>query len=120
MGEVIDNDLTFSSDTDKKIWINESTKWRLPYWDWALTANNGNVPALFIPATVKVRVPAAADGSQPAPQSMANPLYRYQVKVGDKATRMGDLPSPYTVDSVTQSDNTILPVCIMSAYYYRY
>jgi hypothetical protein len=77
MGEVIENDLEFNSDADKQAWINESSKWRLPYWDWEPTANNGNIPTLFIPAIVKIRVPAAADGSQPAPESVTRPLYRY-------------------------------------------
>lgn len=109
MGEVIDNDLKFYSDADKQAWINESTKWRLPYWDWALAANKGNVPALFIPASVKIRVPAAADGSQPVPEPVANPLYRYQLQENGAPKKMGDLPKPYTVDSVTLNDGTVLP-----------
>ncbi|MCJ1261407.1 hypothetical protein MMC22_001271 [Lobaria immixta] len=109
MGDVINNNLKFNSDADKQAWINESTKWRLPYWDWALAANKSVVPALFIPASVEIRVPAAADGSQPAPESVPNPLYRYQLKVNGVPKKMGDLPKPYTVDSVTLDDGTVLP-----------
>lgn len=111
MGEVIDNDLKFNSDVDKKTWINESTKWRLPYWDWALASN---IPALFMPASVEIRVPAAADGTQPAPEPVVNPLYRYQLQENGVPKKMGDLPKPYTVDSVTQQDGTVFPVRTMT------
>ena len=110
MGDVIKDDLKFNSDADKQAWIKESTKWRLPYWDWALAANKGNVPALFIPELVKIRVPAATDGSQLAPETVKNPLYRYQLHVNGVPTKMGELPEPYKVDDVKLKDGTILPV----------
>ncbi len=105
MGEVIAN-LKFHSDADKQAWIAESTKWRLPYWDWALRANKGEVPALFTLPNVQIRVPAAADGSQPHPETKVNPLYRYQLTVDGKVTKMGNLPKPYRIDN-----NDTLPVC---------
>ncbi|GJD05140.1 tyrosinase [Colletotrichum higginsianum] len=45
MGKVIEQ-LHFSSEAEKNVWIEESTQWRLPYWDWAL---NTEVPDLFRP-----------------------------------------------------------------------
>jgi len=110
MGEVIDKDLEFDNDKEKQTWIDESTKWRLPYWDWALAANRGSVPALFMPTSVRIRVPAAANGWQPEPEVVKNPLYRYQLLVNGVPKKMGDLPKPYTVDSVKLNDGTLLPV----------
>ena len=114
MGAVIENDLTFHSNVEKQAWKLESNKWRLPYWDWALPSNHGNVPTLFTLSSVKIRVPAAAHGLQPPPELVSNPLYRYQMLVNGLPTKMGDLPHPYTVDSVKLRDGTVLPVSVKS------
>ncbi|KAK3320228.1 hypothetical protein B0T19DRAFT_479192 [Cercophora scortea] len=105
MLEVIDDDLQFNSEADKKAWIDEASKWRLPYWDWALPSSKGAVPDLFQPPSVNIRVPAAADGSLQEPENVPNPLYKYQLKVDGAPKRMGDLPWPYTVDSVVLKDD---------------
>ena len=34
MLEVINKDLVFSSQDEKKEWEDEAYQWRLPYWDW--------------------------------------------------------------------------------------
>ena len=117
MGKVIEDDLQFHSDADKQAWIDESTMWRLPYWDWA-NPNKGSAPTLFMPASVNIRVPAK-DGSQPAPENVPNPLYRYQLKVDGLPKKMGDLPKPYTVDSVkltADGKELVLPVCTFPGY----
>ncbi|KAK0662965.1 putative tyrosinase [Cercophora samala] len=109
MGKVINEDLEFHDDADKQAWLEERNKWRLPYWDWALNSTKGKVPDLFVPSSVNIRVPLAADGSQPAPENVPNPLSRYQVKVDGVPKKMGDLPGDYKVDSVKLSDGTVLP-----------
>ncbi|KAK6215478.1 tyrosinase [Colletotrichum tabaci] len=96
MGKVIEQ-LHFSSEAEKNVWIKESTQWRLPYWDWAL---NTEVPDLFRPTTVKIRAPFGADGIQPEPEIVSNPLYRYELRVNGQVTKMGALPAPFTVDDV--------------------
>ena len=63
-----------------------------------------------MPESISIRVPAATDGLQPSPESVLNPLYRYQLQVDGKAMKMGDLPKPYTVDSVTSDFGLVLPV----------
>ncbi|WYZ43577.1 hypothetical protein EsH8_VII_000013 [Colletotrichum jinshuiense] len=106
MGEVIENDLVFSNDTEKNTWTKESTQWRLPYWDWALQTE---VPNLFRPPEVKIRVPLGPDGLQLEPEIVPNPLYRYQLKVNGEITKMGALPSPYTIDDVIIEENKLYP-----------
>jgi len=103
-------ELDFPNSADKDAWVNESKKWRLPYWDWALPSYEGRVPNLFMPNSVNIRVPAAADGSRPPPENVPNPLYRYQLKVNGVPTKMGDLPDPYKVENVVLQDGTVLPV----------
>ena len=110
---VINEKLKFSSDEEKKAWTDEAFQWRLPYWDWALPENEGKVPDLFMPPSVNIRVPKAADGSQPDPENLPNPLYRFQLKVNGVPKNMGDLPQPYTVDNVVVGqgkDQLVLPV----------
>jgi len=104
MKDVIDNDLTFYNDAEKQAWHDEASHWRLPYWDWALPSYGGSMPELFKPMEVKVCVPTAKDGSQPPPETVTNPLYRYQLRVDGKLTKMGDLPMPFTVDDVEVLD----------------
>ncbi|KAM7210463.1 Di-copper centre-containing protein [Rhypophila decipiens] len=98
MNEVIENELKFNSDAEKQTWIKEKDSFRLPYWDWARPSYEGEIPELFKDAEIKVREPLNADGTLPTPLPVDNPLYRYQLYKDGKLTRMGDLPSPYTVE----------------------
>jgi hypothetical protein len=119
MLEAIEQDLVFVTPNEKAEWVGEALNWRLPYWDWALPKSDIGIPTLFTTETIKIRVPKAANGALPPPEVKENPLYRYQLRVGKERTltKMGDLPKPYTIDSVPiQDPNTgeiswSMPVC---------
>lgn len=111
---MIKKDLVFFNDGEKIVWINEAKKWRLPYWDFALAENNGKVPDLFMPKSLKILIPGGSS------ESVMNPLFRYHLFVKNKLTKMGDLPYPYKVDNVKLSDGTILPVRIISLCRHNY
>ncbi|KAM7189074.1 Di-copper centre-containing protein [Naviculisporaceae sp. PSN 640] len=100
MGEVIDEELEFPNNAEKQAWIDAKDAWRLPYWDWALPHYKGEVPEQFKPKEINIRKPANADGSLPGPAQVTNPLFRFQLLVDGKLTKMGDLPAPYTICDV--------------------
>lgn len=108
MGEIIQKELPFETSDEQKEWELERKQWRLPYWDWALPANEGSVPALFQMEQISIRTPAAAKqkSSGVSSKTVPNPLYRYQLKVDDILTTMGDLPYPFTVDDVLNDERT--------------
>ncbi|KAL2206849.1 hypothetical protein CC79DRAFT_908278 [Sarocladium strictum] len=108
MGEVISK-LEFSSEGEKEIWVNESKRWRLPYWDWAV---NTSLPQLFREKTVNIREPLKTPDTQATSIPVSNPLYRFEMKVDGKVTKMGNLeqvPINYSVNDVPDGDD-ILPV----------
>lgn len=115
MHDVINKDLVFTNDADKRAWIKERSSWRLPYWDWADPNHDGNVPKLFMtpPNDISIRRPAAADGSLVDPEAVPNPLGRFQLKVKGVSTKMGDLPRPYRVDDVIHN-GLVMPVSDLS------
>lgn len=110
MGEVIEKDLEFHDDADKKLWLEERNKWRLPYWDWALNSAQGKVPDLFVPDSIDIRQPVGEGGSQQESENVPNPLARFQVKENGVPIKMGKLPKKYRVDSVPLGDGSYLPV----------
>ena len=95
MNDVVSTDLTFPDPNDKSDWLDAAKQWRMPYWDWALrqsVPHDGKTPALFRSETISIRVPEAAGGQPLPPETVSNPLYRYQLRLGsDKIlTKMGD------------------------------
>ncbi|KAK4663665.1 hypothetical protein QC763_610400 [Podospora pseudopauciseta] len=109
MGEIIEKDLEFHDDADKKLWLEERNKWRLPYWDWALNSAQGKVPDLFVPYSINIRQPVGKGGSQQESENVPNPLARFQVKENGVPIKMGKLPKKYRVDSVPLGDGSYLP-----------
>ena len=105
MLDTIEKDLKFETINEKQKWAHEAGLWRLPYWNWGLPENY-EMPDIFTMETIKIRVPLASDGKARAPESRVNPLYRFQLRVDGKLTKMGDLPKPYTVNNAGE-----LPVC---------
>ena len=96
-------------DTEKKVWYDESNKFRLPYWDWGTPqqySGNYGVPELLTWADVQIVIPGTAFKNT---ESVPNPLDKFSnplgVTMGDKKT-MGNFAIPPNVDS----DGTILPV----------
>lgn len=93
--------LEFKLPGEKDEWVAEAYKWRLPFWDWA---RNPEIPELFRSPSIKIRVPRAGDGSLPASESIANPLWRYECLVDGKPTPMGELPDPYKIKNIRFDD----------------
>ncbi|KAI1390406.1 uncharacterized protein F4822DRAFT_401841 [Hypoxylon trugodes] len=100
MLEVISTDLTFNSAEEKKAWIKEANQFRLPYFNWA-RPKNFEIPHIYTINNIKIRVPKSHDGSNIPPELIENPLYRFQLRVGGKLTKMGDLPKPYTIEDTS-------------------
>ena len=110
--------LSFSVSTEKQSWLDAASQWRLPYWDWALPAPAGHVPALFAMESINIREPLSAVGVNSTTLAVTNPLARYQLQTGSPKvpTAMGTLPPPYTVPDVVIKDEQgkeklRLPVC---------
>ena len=110
MLEVIDKKLHFNTADEKQQWTAQANLWRLPYWNWALPKAGVGIPELFKVEKVKILAPLTATGSAEKPDEVDNPLYRYELQVDKKATKMGDLPKPFTVDDVTLGSGIKLPV----------
>lgn len=111
MGDVIEG-LKFASDAEKRLWKDEASKWRLPYWDWAI---DSNIPALFQNDSVLVCSPGLKpDGSPCDPVALDNPLYRYQLIVNGEPIKMGneDILKQYAIKDVHDEGSPILPVCV--------
>ena len=110
MLDTIEKDLKFETIGEKQEWSREADLWRLPYWNWGLPRNY-EMPDIFTTEKISIRVPRASNGKVQVPESRVNPLYRFQLRVDGKVTKMGDLPEPYTVHD-TGSNADKLPVCL--------
>ena len=95
MLEVIDKELKFPLKNEKLEWEGEAKKWRLPYWDWALDTGSSSkvdtrVPTLFKTKQLVIRAPRSETDKLATETIEENPLWRYQLKVGEKLTKLGD------------------------------
>ncbi|KAJ0346181.1 hypothetical protein KNSL1_007755, partial [Colletotrichum chrysophilum] len=96
MGEVIE-DLKIEDPGVKKEWLKERSTWRLPYWNWALQPVEG-VPDLFKHDKVAICTPSGTE-----PETVTNPLHRYEMRVDGKVTLMGSPAlGKYKIDDVKQ------------------
>ena len=110
MLEVI-HELHFNTNAEKQQWTAQAGLWRLPYWNWALPRAGVGIPELFKDKEIKIRAPLATNGTAKKPDEVENPLYRYELQVDGKVTKMGNLPEPFTIEDVLLSNPGItLPV----------
>ncbi|KAF4951188.1 hypothetical protein FGADI_7679 [Fusarium gaditjirri] len=89
-----------------KEWVSAASRWRLPYWDWALK------PSLpDIARDEKISIISSWDGQgKPQYKSLDNPMYRFQMP-GHKP--MGDETyGNYRIDKKLNKQDTPWDICI--------
>ena len=112
MVEAIDDDLHFGSDVERQKWTTEAYQWRLPYWNWGLPKAGLGIPNLFTLPNISIKSPGIGNSTTNKSDTMANPLFRYELKVNDKITKMGDLPGDYKIDDATDEDISGKPITL--------
>ena len=89
-------------DIEKKVWYDESKKFRLPYWDWGIPqpySGKYGVPKLLTQPYVQIVIPGTAfKSTEPFP----NPLDKFSnplgVAMGDREI-MGKFAIPSNLDN---------------------
>lgn len=89
-------------DSERSTWTSAAQNWRLPYWDWAASYNEANLPELLTRDFITIKKPGDASDTVPNPMSkFSNPS---GIAMGDP--RMKDL----RIARFFMSANVVFPV----------